>query len=310
MQSAETLDRLRASLRRDMLVYGGWAVLAFLPWMLRRRWRARALLVGLPIALLFFEAVCFQRFVYRQRSPLLTPEALPKLSAWLREQRALSAPAPFTVAILPRGLLNFGLYFEGVRNPFGSDVNMPRRYADWINAVQGFPPTIYQLEPTLRGFPPEMLDALGLGARVEKSVRQSPEEGWFHLDGYAVLLLANPAPYAEIAPEDREKAGRTQWLRLRHWSDDAVCIKVGVQNPVEVVVREFPDPRWRIAVNGEVFIPPLGSDRLRIPVPAGTSSIRMDYVDATARFSVGLSLAAWVGLGLAVLFFRRRKRAG
>lgn len=316
MQSVETLDRLRATLRRDMLVYGGWAALGVLAgvvcrWRGRCQWggrSGRAALLALPIALLFIELLCFQRFVYRQRSPLLNPETLPNLSAWLRGQRAQAAPGPFTVAIVPRGLLNFGLYFEGIRNPFGSDVNMPRRYAEWINAVQGFPPTIYQLEPTLRGYPPEMLDAYGLGARVEKTARQSSEEGWFRLDGHAVLVLDTPAPYAEIAPADREKAGRTQWLRLRHWSDDAVRIKVGVRNPVEVIVREFPDPRWRITVNGEVFHPPLDGDRLRIPVPAGTSSIRMDYVDATARFAVGLSLFAWLGLGAVVLSRLRKRR--
>lgn len=310
----EFLFRMRSALARDAAVYGAWAaaLMVFFSAGIHKIEKRTARARWAALAFLAAEALLFQRFAFRERTALLTPESRPQLSAWLRERRAAAAPAPFTAAFTESVYLNFAAHFEGVRGTHGSDSNMRRRYAEWLNALEGRPPTYYQLETDVRAWVPEFLDATALGARVEPPGFTPPagEPGWRILDGLRVFEYPDPPPWAEFkAVEDGSPpAGMIPGgsrVRVLEWRDGRGGVEVEAEHPGRLVIREFPDPRWRIFVNGGRVEASPSPDRLVIPLAAGLSRVEIHFVDTAARLGYAVSLLAWAALAAALL--RRRK---
>ncbi len=296
---------IRRALWQDMIVYGALACL--MAGMLIDARRGR---VAVRAALLLFvvvEAVSFQRFVFQARTRPLTPAATPELAAALNELQAARAPEPLTISFAPPELMNFAVFFAGTRSLSGVDSNLQAAYGLWLNRVQGLPPDTDQLSTRIEEYPEELIAATGLRAVVERKPGISVDGRTAGLDFYRVLENVNVRPYGEVVAPN----GGTQLqgeVETVDWEPGCARIRVNVDAPAVLLVREFPNPRWKARINGHSAAIEFAGKRLRLAVPAGGCEVDLRYADVVARASLVISAIAWCALaGWALLRGRRVK---
>ncbi|MCB2153732.1 hypothetical protein KQI84_02505 [bacterium] len=276
---------------RDLLCYGTWTILLLaIAVRGRRQWTTIAIAV-----LLAAELFSFQRFVFRERSPVLTPESVPELADFIDRRRAGVAPAPLTVTFNARELKNFALHLDGIRSLSGVDADMSSRRLKFLNILQGISYSAYELDSMVFGVPSDLaLNMTGAQVVVEGDDFSPPVGGeWQQIDGYWIRFFPQRHSAIELQPAD---AGEVDILQ---WTDDELTAVTNSDEPTTLAFWNFGVPPYDI--DGQLR--ESGHGRLS----PGQHRIHYEYVDWRARIAFAISIVSWFGLGLFLLIRQRRK---
>jgi hypothetical protein len=151
---------------------------------------------------------------------------------------------------------------------------------------------------------PTLRDALVTGQGFDGTDEYDPL-GDDHAD------LPINAPLAKILPADSSDSSVPQaHIQVPHWSTEQRQVLVDSPTEARVALRVLNYPAWRVQVNGTQVQPERMDDinQMVVPVPAGTSDIRIAYTRTTDR-KLGDAISAASVLFAVFLLWIDRKRA-
>ena len=151
---------------------------------------------------------------------------------------------------------------------------------------------------------PTLRDAFDTGHGFDGTDEYDPL-GDDHLD------LPLNAPLAVILPPDEDTTPPQTQLKFLRWSAEHKEVRVDASAGTRVALRVLNYPAWRVEVNGKRISPERMDDvnQMVVPVEAGSSDIRVDFVRTGDRI-LGNLISSASALFAAVLLWMSRKRPG
>jgi 6-pyruvoyl-tetrahydropterin synthase related domain len=152
---------------------------------------------------------------------------------------------------------------------------------------------------------PTMREALDTGQGFDGTDEYDPL-GDDHLD------LPQDAPLAKVLPADPDDDSSTPKanIQVQRWSAEQKEVRVDTPTAARIALRLLNYPAWRVQLNGKAMFPERSDnlDEMVIPIPPGTSTIRLDFVRTPDR-KLGNALSAASALLTFVLLWRDRPRS-
>jgi uncharacterized membrane protein len=121
---------------------------------------------------------------------------------------------------------------------------------------------------------------------------QKPSRAQFYSDQYGLLM------------------GDIGQLRVEKWDAEHRVLMVGSDSDAKVAIRLLNYPAWRVMVNGSPVSAQhaRGTGQMVLPVPAGRSTIRIDFTRTSDRTLGGwISIFTW-STSLSILFWKRSRK--
>jgi hypothetical protein len=113
----------------------------------------------------------------------------------------------------------------------------------------------------------------------------------------------------QAAPKVIVQGGSSVRIHVQQWAPESKVIEADVKKPAKLLLRLFNYPAWRVSINGRAVQTETEetTGQMILPVNPGDNIIRIVFVRTWDRTVGGaVSLVAWLGLGAAYSWRRRR----
>ncbi len=252
---------------------------------------------------------------YRSWESILQPKE--NLARFLVRQ-----PGNFRVYSPTFSLLQFQAYDSGLELVEGVDPLQLRDYVTFMETASNIPNPGYSvtLPPLADGFtanaayPPDPA-ALGLlSAQFILSETDLPPVTGLVLvdtvDGTRIYRNQLARPRAWVIPPEAPPSGEVFFPAVLTESTP-FRLRVEAQGPGQLVLAEIMYPGWEAEVDGEPVAVQGFNGLLRsVPLAAGAHAVLLTFRPRLLWYGLGISLVAWLGLGLlSIIVILRRRRA-